>query len=194
MSSCKLHLQHKGFIAMRLSFQQVLNWIDDQAKDCTAAQLNMLMQKLEAAKREAAQRDEQVERVRQQMSEMAKSLGLESPAELMKFIKPGAVEAAPKTKFIRQGSRVPRTSIRKPYMDPFDPQSDIHALPHMHPLLPWAQRCIDQGWSKEELHYKRIKAAWQARGLPELYDPIERHAALIAAELADGTMLEGNNA
>ncbi|MFL9948923.1 hypothetical protein PQR68_23305 [Paraburkholderia agricolaris] len=85
-------------------------------------------------------------------------------------------------------ARLPRTGVRRPYMNPFDAQSGIYAFPPNHPekMPDWARQALNQGWRKQDMHYKNLAGAWAQRGMPQLYDPIARHDELKALEAANG--------
>jgi hypothetical protein len=47
-------------------------------------------------------------------------------------------------------------------------------------------KLLANGWTKAELHFRRLGDSSAARGLTLGFDPITTHAALVAAEIAGG--------
>lgn len=89
-------------------------------------------------------------------------------------------------RMVSSGRKVNRitSEIRKPYLDPFNP-TELFFLAKNRPVPAWAQKLYDQGWSREELHFKRVATALRARQLPVEHDFLAIHASLVAAEQGD---------
>lgn len=164
---------------MRLSFVGVRRWLEDNATSCSEEELHTLASIVEQAIPVVARKDQEVKKKLAQIVELAKEAGLDEKA--VARLVSSKVELAP-------GSRRLRTAVRRPYMNPFDVQSGIYAFPPNHPekMPDWAKEAIAQGWEKEEMHYKKLAAAWTKRNMPRLYDPVARHSELQAEEAAKG--------
>lgn len=161
---------------MRLTYSSVLQWLAANAETLTPAEIAKLETAVANAKAESHRHNEKLQRALAEMESIAKSVGLGSATDLLKLVARGPAAAAP-------DGKTPRAGLRKPYMDPYDPDSGIFALTHLHELPEWARRAVANGWTKPEFHYKRIGAAWKARGITPAYDPIARHKELMHKEL-----------
>lgn len=164
---------------MRLSYIAVRRWLQENATSCSEEELHTIAYIAEQAIPIVEKKNQELKRKLAQIVELAKEAGLDEKA--VARLVSSKVELAP-------GSRLPRTAVRRPYMNPFDAQSGIYAFPPNHPekIPAWAKQAIAQGWEKEEMHYKRLAAAWAKRNMPRLYDPVARHSELQAEEAAKG--------
>lgn len=164
---------------MRLSFVGVRRWLEDNALSCSEEELHTLASIIEAAIPVVERKNEAVKQKLTQIVELAREAGLDEKA-VARLVSSKAEQAS--------GSRLPRTGVRRPYMNPFDPQSGIYAFPPNHPdkMPDWAKQALAQGWEKEEMHYKNLAAAWAKRNMRRLYDPMARHGELQAVEEAKG--------
>ncbi|MCX9158536.1 hypothetical protein OPU71_20630 [Niveibacterium sp. 24ML] len=164
---------------MRLSFIGVRRWLENNATSCSEEELHLLADIIESAIPVVERRNDEVKQKLEQIVALAKEAGLDQKA--VARLVSSKIDLPP-------GARLPRTAVRRPYMNPFDPQSGIHAFPPNHPekIPEWARQAISQGWEKEEMHYKKLAAAWAKRNMPQLYDPVARHSDLQAEEAAKG--------
>lgn len=164
---------------MKLTFVGVRRWLEENAKECSEEELHTLAFIIESALVVVEKKNEEVQKKIDQILELARQVGLDENA-INNFL-------AKETR-LSASYRVPRTGIRRPYMNPFDEQSGIYAFPPNHPekMPQWAKDAMNNGWSKNEMHYKNLADAWQKRNMKALYDPIKRHNDLQAAELEKG--------
>ena len=163
---------------MKISYATTKKWLETDAASCSAEELCTLLQLIEDALKIVEKRDEKLTGTLLEMERLAKSVGFDSVQDLMKVV---AKSSRPPV--VVNDVRAPRAGLRKPFMNPLDPHSGIYALTHLHDLPEWAQACVDKGWSKDELHYKRIASSWSARGIEPLFDPVARHAELVKQEI-----------
>jgi hypothetical protein len=80
--------------------------------------------------------------------------------------------------------RQPRSELRKPYLDPLDPDpKELYALsktlPENYPQ--WVKRALDRGFVLDELKYKNHAAACRRLGLQQLYDAHQKFQELAKA-------------
>lgn len=166
---------------MKLSYRGVRAWLEENAKNCTFEELCTLQTIIEEALQTAEAQHKKLEKAKAEMQALAKEIGVGDVASLVRLVTGTAIQA-PAAAEAGEPVRKLRANVRKPYMDPFDPESDIYSLQHLHPDPEWFIAAQEKGWTKEECHYKRLMAAWRARGMQPLYDPIARHAELVAME------------
>jgi len=154
---------------MRIGFSTVARWLDEAASACTPAQLDELATRLAAARQQAEARASQLSAARAAAEAAAKAAGV-SLEELLRIAPAGG----------KQPAKVRPKDSRKPYLDPFNPQSECYAISSRrgHKIPEWAERLIEQGWAVEELHYKRHAAALRARGQQPRYDAVARYKQL----------------
>ncbi len=170
---------------MKISYATTKKWLETDAEKCSAEELCTLLQLIEDALKIVEKRDEKLTGALAEMERLAKSVGFDSVQDLMKLVTKSSRSSVSTTDV-----RAPRAGLRKPFMNPLDPHSGIFALTHLHDLPDWAQACVDKGWSKDELHYKRIAAGWSARGIEPLFDPIARHAELVKKEIENSVVFQ----
>jgi hypothetical protein len=163
---------------MKVTYSAVRDWLDSRAgAECTVAELEQLAPLILVAAEQAraieARRAEALARA----TAVAKEFGFESLDALRGDT--GGARAEPAA-----GSRREQiSSVRKPHLDPTDASANrLYALTKHKILPPWAQRLIDAGWSMDELSYRNHAEALQRRGLPQLYDAVQRHRDLLAQE------------
>lgn len=154
---------------MKINYNRVAEWLRFDAKNCTLEQLTQLSELLKTATDDAANVDQRREETLRQMQEFARQAGYGSLDELLK--PPAAAKA--------RRAKAAGTS-RCPFMDPFNPESDCYSLsnrPDKRPHWPaWADDLVrNQKWDKSELHYRQHAKALNARGLPILYNAVERY-------------------
>lgn len=164
---------------MRLSVVGVRNWLEANATSCSEEELHTLASIIESAIPVVEHRNSEVQQKLDQIRVLAKEAGLDEKAVAR------LVQSKTELSF---SARLLRTSVRRPYMNPFDAQSGIYAFPPNHPekMPEWAKQALAQGWEKDELHYKKLAAAWAKRNMPKLFDPVARHSELQAEEAARG--------
>lgn len=164
---------------MRLSVVGVRNWLSVNATSCTEEELHTLADIIASAIPVVERKNNEVQQKLDQIRVLAKEAGLDEKA-VARLVQSKAEQSF--------STRLLRTSVRRPYMNPFDAQSGIYAFPPNHPekMPEWAKQALAQGWEKEEMHYKRLAAAWAKRNMPQLYDPVARHSELQAEEAARG--------
>ena len=168
----------------RYTFQGMVNFIN--AGKLSAAELRELLD-LAQNKYDATRESEQhLARALQELDVLARNFAencgvksVSSARELIARIDGLSVQkvtpSAPK-------SRRKTTEIRKPYLNPYAP-TEIFSLAKHHPIPGWAEKLLAAGWSKEELHYKRIPAALRARGETVSYDYVQIHSQLVKENL-----------
>lgn len=157
----------------------VLNWLENGA-GLTAAELEALGD-LVAKKLEYARQTEAIyARALLELDIIARNAGAKNTRDLI-----AKLDGAPRPDRTKPGRKKGGAKeVRKPYMNPFDPDSALYALAEHHPKPAWVADLLKRGWTKSELHYAQHKQALAARGEPILYDAPKRHKALVAAELA----------
>lgn len=160
---------------MKISYNAVLNWITERAgAECTAAELDQLGARILAAAELAKSIESRREEALARATAVAQEFGFSS-LDALQIAKTRTEPAA--------GGRQPASSIRKPHLDPTDAGANkLYALTKHKKLPGWAQRLVDAGWTVDELSYRNHTEALNTRGLPQLYDPIERHRELLARE------------
>ena len=164
---------------MRLTFTGIRNWLEDNATACTEEELHTIAGIVDEALPIVCRKNEEIKLKLAQIVRLAQEAGLDEKA-VARLI--SSKTEAPASQ------RPSRTGVRRPYMNPFDADSGIHAFPPNHPekLPTWAKEAMENGWAKEEMHYKHLEAAWAQRGMERLYDPVARHLDLQTAEAAKG--------
>jgi len=164
---------------MRLSYIGVRRWLEDNATSCTEEELHLLATIIESAIPIVERRNSEVQQKLARIVELARDAGLDEKA---------VARLVHSKRDLPPGARLPRTGVRRPYMNPFDAESGIYAFPPTHPdkMPEWAKQALAQGWEKEEMHYKKLAAAWAKRNMPKLFDPVARHSELQAEEAAKG--------
>lgn len=167
---------------MRITYPSVLAWATAEGKNCTPAELNSLLGVLEVALNKSKDRDGFTRHALQQAEILAKDAGYGSLDEMLQATgRTVSKTAAPNPNFATSaGKQI--AAPRKPYLDPLDPNTEAFAVYKDRAIPAALQRRIDEGWSLEEMHYKRIAAGRKARGLDAPYDPIQKHAELMAQE------------
>lgn len=122
----------------------------------------------------------------QKMDELAKSIGAASAADLLRLTAintPAVALSVPRD----AGDRLPRTEIRKPYLNPFERDSKIYASKSLK-SAEWFKRAQKDGWTPEQCHHKNLLKTWLNRGMQPLYDPAAEHTKLVKQEEAQGVV------
>jgi hypothetical protein len=70
----------------------------------------------------------------------------------------------------------------KPYLNPYDANSQLTALRPSKARSDWVEQLVCAGWDVSELHYKRHAATMRARGEELRYDAVARYKLLAAQE------------
>lgn len=163
---------------MQMKYSAVRDWLVDRAgAECTVAELEQLGARILTAIEQA----KSIESRRTEALARATAVALEYGFDSLDALQ---AEAAGSRLAPAAPDRREQTSgIRKPHLDPMDPDANkLYALTK-HKLLPrWAQRLVDAGWSVDELSYRNHAEALQRRGLPQLYDAVQRHRELLDRE------------
>jgi hypothetical protein len=154
-----------------LNYDSVYTWIAQRGPDCTPAQLDRLTELLAQVTEQAAQRESRSRDALDAANRAARDAGYASIEDLLS----------------RAGSRSRKparpanaAAPRRPHMDPLDPNSDAYALTKFKVLPPWAQARLAEGFTMQDLHYKRHAAAMRrVLGREPVYDAVARHNALL---------------
>lgn len=170
---------------MRLSYKSVLNWVESEAKNCSTRELEYLSGMVEVALDQAKTRESATRYALEQAEVAAQKAGYQSLEALLnatgRSLSPSKQPIAATNQNGRQ-----LAPPRKPYMDPMSPADSVkaYAVYKNRAMPPELQKRIDEGWDLSEMSFRRISAARKARGFPpnEPYDPIQKHAELMAAE------------
>ena len=166
----------------QLNFDLVMAWLASPELALTAEQLERLVIEAIQAEDRVKNKAARMGRVKAQADEVARAGGYDSVEQLLQAMSPpAAVSTAGR---VLPGRKRP-FQIRKPYMSPFTPDA-IYSLAAHHPVPDAIAKLLANGWRKEELHFRRLGDAAAARGLTLAFDPLARHAELVAAELATG--------
>src|SRR5690349_10074629 len=111
---------------MRLSYSAVLTWLTTHCKELTTAQLEQLAGVVQPALAHVREQEKSRAEVVRKMDELAKSIGAASAAELLSLTA-GKAQAVTLPVPADAEDRLPRTGIRKPYLNPFEQDSKIYA-------------------------------------------------------------------
>lgn len=169
----------------QITFDAIAGWLDANWQTLTVEQVSGLISRLDTIENKLKDRRSLANAALQKAAEEAKKLGFNSLEELLQAAQLSSGHplhsTAPKTG-LSNGSRKRPFVPRKPYLDPLDPNTQAWALAKHHPRPDWVKDRLSEGWTLEELHYKRHKWALAARNIQPLYDAIERHAELMQQE------------
>lgn len=161
---------------MRLSLHTVKKWLAQNAGEQSIDELNELIDLCYAAIKTAESQEARRQEALAAAQQAAVAAGYSSLDELLQAARPTG----------RRGSSVTTrplaSGVRKPYIDYRHPDA-VHAVKKANPPG-WFLELEQQGWTLEECRYDRLAAACKARGIKLNFDPVERHAELIAVEPA----------
>lgn len=164
-----------------MNFDSFRDWLKFKAVDeCSASELEELDGLILVAIDEVRNRDSRRKAALEKMALVAKELGFSSIDEVF-----GSRAKTSQTSLRgeRRGNSQFVSGARRPHMNPMDPNaSDVWALNKVKQLPAWAELLLSQGWTIEELSYKNHARAMKARGLTPLYDAVQRHSEILAAE------------
>ncbi|HJW53886.1 MAG TPA: hypothetical protein VJ577_01300 [Burkholderiaceae bacterium] len=165
---------------MRLTYNSVYKWLEEEAKNPTHTQVELekLESRLLEAIMKAHDRSVASKEALAKAEAAAKAAGFDSLADLLEQTQP-ALGGLGKIKSASGSELAPP---RKPYLDPLDPDTQAYAVYRNRPVPEAIQRRLDEGWTLEEMHFKRIREGRLRRQLRENhpYDPIEKHKQLMA--------------
>ena len=165
---------------MRLTYNSVYRWLEEEAKNPTRTQAeyerleSRILEAIEKANDRSAASREALAKA----EAAAKAAGFDSLADLLAQTQPALVGLSK----IKSAGGAELAPPRKPYLDPLDPDTQAYAVYSNRPIPEAIQRRLDEGWTLEEMHFKRIRQGRLRRQLPENhpYDPIEKHKQLMA--------------
>jgi hypothetical protein len=170
---------------MRITYPAVLSWLSLHNSELTTAQLKQLSSVVQAALDKAREREERTAEALRRMDEIARELGAASAAEVLRLANakqrgtPVPVETA---------GRLPRSGIRKPYLNPFERDSTIYSAKSLK-AADWFKRAQTEGWTAEQCHYKRLLVSWKSHGMKSLYDdPKQEYEKLLRQEEESGVV------
>jgi hypothetical protein len=157
---------------MSLQYDEVRHWITTSADLPDLLELRTILNHTIEIKRL-----EHLSSVREQIDAIARQSGFASAAELSAtLLRTSGSPARP------ENLQHLMPDSRKPFMNPFDPNTELYALSERRDKRPhwpeWAKQLASEGWSKAEFHWKRIPDALRARGREPTYDHAERYQLL----------------
>lgn len=125
-----------------------------------------------------SQREAQSQDALAKLDALAREQGYGSAEELLQKARGETARRSPSL------GRQPRSELRKPYLDPLDPDpKELFALSKTLPenRPEWVKRALERGFTLDDLRYKNHAAACMRLGLPQLYDAREKFAELSKA-------------
>jgi hypothetical protein len=157
---------------MRVSFSTIRNWLAAHSDDLTVEQLTELSSLVEQQRQAATEREGKYRRA---LEQAAASVGV-SVDELLKRSRPGD-----------QGGKQKISGVRRPYLNPYAPEDGLFAL-FDNRMPDWADKLINHPnpslrWTKAELHYKEIEAAFERHEGQKWADKYGKSAQAIYVEL-----------
>lgn len=174
---------------MKLNYGLVRQWLIENMSLCSLDQLRELSDMVDQATVQAELRksriEEELAQLRMLAEDSAQRLGL--PVEqILNLTRQGPEQRAGAVDLVVPvGAKKPRAGVRKPYMNPFQDDGTIYSISLAHPdrnRPEWLARAEAEGISLDQCHYKRLESTWRLKNMPRLYDPIARHAELVAQE------------
>jgi hypothetical protein len=156
-----------------LNYDSIYNWIAQRGPDCTPAQLDRLAELLAQVTDLAAQRESRSRSALDAANRAARDAGYASIEDLLSRV--GSKPRKP-ARHANAGAAAPR----RPHMDPLDANSDAYALTKYKVLPEWAQARLAEGFTMQDLHYKKHAAAMRrVLGCEPVYDAVTRHNELL---------------
>ena len=168
----------------RYTFQGIMGFIN--SGNLSAAELQELLDLAQKKHDETRESEQHLARALQELDVLARNFaencGIKSVSSARELI--ARIDDLSVQKVTSSGpkSRRKTAEIRKPFLNPYAP-TEIVSLAKHHPIPDWAEKLLAAGWSKEELHYKRIPAALRARGEAVRHDYVEIHSRLVRERL-----------
>lgn len=170
---------------MRITYPAVLSWLSVHNSELTTAQLEQLTSVVHAALDRAREREERTADALRRMDEIARELGVSSAVEVLQLAN-AQQRGVPMPVDI--GSKLPRSGIRKPYLNPFERDSTIYSAKSLK-AAEWFKRAQTKGWTAEQCHYKRLLVSWKSHGMKPLYDdPKQEYEKLLRQEDESGVV------
>lgn len=161
---------------MATTYNAVESWLRTQAGECSSAQLQHLYELLRTAMDTAQQREASSQEALARLEALAREQGYASVEDLLRKARG---DAARRT--VPPPGRQPRSELRKPYLDPLDPDpKELFALSKTLPANypQWVKRAMERGFTLDELKYKNHAAGCRRLSLTPLYDAHQKFSEL----------------
>ena len=158
---------------MRLSAKGVYGWLCREGSSQTLEELLHIQAALTKALESARQRHNKAEKALAELDQVAQAQGFKDLADLLSNASPEVAAQFPTIAHVSKP-----VGGRKPFLDPMNPESDCYALGHRKQLPAWVEDRLAEGWTREELHYKRHAAGYTRLGIKPVYDAAARYKEL----------------